>query len=475
MLSGTRRPIPRRRIAVAVAALAFVLLGAVNARSDAREDAETLEAAARDARRLAELTAAHARLLQEAADAAAAALAAERAAVAAAASAAEARRHADDLARAAGRQPPPAPPAAVSPPPAPAPAPQAVSHADDNALFEATASTCLADLSAREMTGAIDSLPFDQYANYGFVSPFGGGEGATVTNAFRKFGLFLDPRFLSEDEDGNITLEGHPTEWLSVRAIFQRPALRLKVREAFTDDEESAALRKLDVSDDATVEAAFTFGRKPEVEVRREAEAQARSSLDRASISRDCVEAAGSRAIALRRLALRGYAAAIDDFYFQLVARHREADALVGQRETGLSLSAIWHAKKEGQDKPTMSFVVKGAYDERDPIRIDGMPALDEPSFRTLTATAKWTRKIFGTALKGPGGNDPGAEQSIDISYVRPNDDYANERIVATGLLSFPLRPGLAVPVTLTWSNRPELVTGDRVFGHVGISYTWDK
>jgi hypothetical protein len=168
-----------------------------------------------------------------------------------------------------------------------------------------------------------------------------------------------------------------------------------------------------------------------------------------------------------------------------LTARHRAVDDLIGQEGEGLAIAVRFPAANESDDARflralanelnqksvgRLSYSLEGQWTKKRAISVPGLPALDVAEFEELKISGNLSTTVAKNKVQIQ-GKRAGLGHSLTLSYVRPNEDFANERFIVSDTITFPWRDGEGVPVTITWANREDLVEGDIVRAHIGVSF----
>lgn len=176
-----------------------------------------------------------------------------------------------------------------------------------------------------------------------------------------------------------------------------------------------------------------------------------------------------------------------------VTVRYRHVDPLVGQTERGVSFNltwglprlprgasapedvAAWLRRNPGiRDAQPHSFALQAGWTDKREIALPFLPAASEDAFQEAKASFNWTTKLFRSAL--PARGEPnGADHGLTLTYTRPNEDFVNPRILVNETLTFHLGDSMSVPISITYSNRQELIDEAEVRGHLGFSYSFEK
>ena len=187
------------------------------------------------------------------------------------------------------------------------------------------------------------------------------------------------------------------------------------------------------------------------------------------------------------------YRAFQNRFQLQATLGIRTVDPLIGQDEESASLTAQWGFPRlpgnvanrdaalawlapEGRTAPSErhphSFAAEVSYADKDPITDAMNSALNVAEFRELSASFNWSTKL-GTRAFVQSGRGLGADSSLTLKYLRPNEDFVNEREIATWAVTFHLTDTIKIPASVTWANKQEFIDEDDVRGHIGFSYSF--
>lgn len=120
---------------------------------------------------------------------------------------------------------------------------------------------------------------------------------------------------------------------------------------------------------------------------------------------------------------------------------------------------------------------VKGTYGFKKEISGQEVESLNLAKFQELKITGSWALKPRISAKKDqdlPGKAAdvlPLAGNTLSFSYIKPNEDFANERWIISNTFDLNVGESKTLPFTLSWSNQDEFVKGDVVRGHFGFSF----